>query len=438
MVRGAAKQHSGDMTTIPPEAPATGTQGQVPPEGGPRVSAADIRNVTRLRRTILADRKVAGVAGGIARHLDIDPLIVRVAFVVLTLFGGGGLLLYVALWLLLPEDGAAQAAVRLDERSLNVALIGVGVIAALMLVGGIGGASWFPWTLALLALVVLLFFTVKDGRPSAPQGPPPVPPVAPPPYSQAAYAQAAYAQTAYAPTASAQTASAPADHPTAQQPIPPAPFAYAPPPRPRDPRRRGPQLFWFTLALVTLAMGVLGMADVSGADVPGSAYPALATALIGLMLLVGAFFGRAGGLIALGLLSATVLAGVTVGEHVDARTSTIRPETAGAVSSSYSQGAGELIIDLTTVSNPSALDGRNVSVEVGAGRVEVIVPDDIDVVASGSVGAGDLKLFNSGQDGLGVELTELNDVPAEQATLHLDVQLGVGEILVRTESDTSK
>ena len=41
--------------------------------------------------------KVAGVAGGLARHLDIDPVILRVAFVVLTFFGGVGLLLYVAL-----------------------------------------------------------------------------------------------------------------------------------------------------------------------------------------------------------------------------------------------------------------------------------------------------------------------------------------------------
>ena len=40
-----------------------------------------------------------------ARHLDIDPLILRVAFVVLAFFGGAGLLLYGACWLLVPEDG---------------------------------------------------------------------------------------------------------------------------------------------------------------------------------------------------------------------------------------------------------------------------------------------------------------------------------------------
>ncbi len=55
-----------------------------------------------------SDRKVAGVAGGLARHLDIDPLILRVAFVVLVFFGGAGLILYGAGWLLVPEDGAER------------------------------------------------------------------------------------------------------------------------------------------------------------------------------------------------------------------------------------------------------------------------------------------------------------------------------------------
>ena len=74
------------------------------PPAGPRVTSAEVRDLARLRRTV-ADRKVAGVAGGIARHLDIDPLIMRVAFVVLSLFGGAGLIVYAACWILLPEDG---------------------------------------------------------------------------------------------------------------------------------------------------------------------------------------------------------------------------------------------------------------------------------------------------------------------------------------------
>src|SRR5437016_3726948 len=57
-----------------------------------------------LRRSA-HDRKIAGVCGGLARHLDVDPIIVRVLFGVLAFFGGTTILIYGLAWLLLPEDG---------------------------------------------------------------------------------------------------------------------------------------------------------------------------------------------------------------------------------------------------------------------------------------------------------------------------------------------
>ena len=59
----------------------------------------------------MTDRKVAGVAGGLGRHLNIDPTILRVLFVVLVFFGGAGFVLYGAAWLLVPEDGRDSAAI---------------------------------------------------------------------------------------------------------------------------------------------------------------------------------------------------------------------------------------------------------------------------------------------------------------------------------------
>ena len=50
------------------------------------------------------DRIVAGVAGGIAAMFGIDPLFVRIAFVALALFNGFGLVVYLALWLLVPNE----------------------------------------------------------------------------------------------------------------------------------------------------------------------------------------------------------------------------------------------------------------------------------------------------------------------------------------------
>ena len=100
------------------------------------------------------------------------------------------------------------------------------------------------------------------------------------------------------------------------RPTPRAPGAYARPRRPRNPRKRGPILFWFTLALIALAEGVLGVVDLAGADVADSAYPALALGITAVMLLVGAFWGRAGGLILLGLVAAIATAGASLGSHV--------------------------------------------------------------------------------------------------------------------------
>ena len=51
-------------------------------------------------------RMLAGVAVGLADYFDIDPTLVRVGFVVLTLLGGLAVPLYLAGWLLIPEEGA--------------------------------------------------------------------------------------------------------------------------------------------------------------------------------------------------------------------------------------------------------------------------------------------------------------------------------------------
>jgi phage shock protein C len=51
------------------------------------------------------DRMIAGVAGGLANYFDTDPTLVRILFVLLTLLGGGGLgiLVYIVLWIVMPE-----------------------------------------------------------------------------------------------------------------------------------------------------------------------------------------------------------------------------------------------------------------------------------------------------------------------------------------------
>lgn len=54
-------------------------------------------------------RMIAGVAGGIAQYLNVDPTIVRIVLAVLTVAGGAGIPVYVAGWLLMPDEGATQS-----------------------------------------------------------------------------------------------------------------------------------------------------------------------------------------------------------------------------------------------------------------------------------------------------------------------------------------
>ncbi len=67
--------------------------GQVPAYPAPR----------RLYRS-RADKMIAGVCAGIARYFDLDPVLVRVLWVLCVLFGGTGLLLYVILWIVMPLE----------------------------------------------------------------------------------------------------------------------------------------------------------------------------------------------------------------------------------------------------------------------------------------------------------------------------------------------
>lgn len=55
--------------------------------------------LTRSRR----DRKLAGVCAGIAEFLGWDPTLVRLLWIVLTMLGGSGVLLYLIFWLVMPE-----------------------------------------------------------------------------------------------------------------------------------------------------------------------------------------------------------------------------------------------------------------------------------------------------------------------------------------------
>jgi phage shock protein C len=62
------------------------------------------------------DRMIAGVAGGLAATLNIDPLLVRIVLLALAFLNGFGFMLYLALWLLVPNEDSAAVDAREQVR----------------------------------------------------------------------------------------------------------------------------------------------------------------------------------------------------------------------------------------------------------------------------------------------------------------------------------
>jgi phage shock protein C len=55
------------------------------------------------------DRKLAGVCGGLAQSFNLDATLIRVLFVVLAVLGGAGLVIYLAMWIIVPKEPQGAA-----------------------------------------------------------------------------------------------------------------------------------------------------------------------------------------------------------------------------------------------------------------------------------------------------------------------------------------
>ncbi|OFW67446.1 MAG: hypothetical protein A2Z12_03315 [Actinobacteria bacterium RBG_16_68_21] len=118
---------------------------------------------SRIRRS-RSERMVGGVAGGIAEHLGVDPVLIRLAFVALA-FAGVGILLYVIGWIVIPE--AAADAPPVDSRSPSESamtarivfgsiLVGIGCLMLIDWAFPIGRYLW-PLSLIILGIGVLAY-----------------------------------------------------------------------------------------------------------------------------------------------------------------------------------------------------------------------------------------------------------------------------------------
>jgi phage shock protein C len=118
----------------------------------------------RLLRRRLDNRVIAGVCSGLADYFAIDPILIRLAFVVITFAGGAGVLAYIILWIVMTPApvGTAAQPVATSVSGQGPFWLGAFLVAlgALFLVGNTGLFNWWNWSLfwplTLVALGVLI------------------------------------------------------------------------------------------------------------------------------------------------------------------------------------------------------------------------------------------------------------------------------------------
>jgi phage shock protein PspC (stress-responsive transcriptional regulator) len=126
--------------------------------------------VRRLERST-SDRKLVGVAGGLGRYFDLNPSFFRLGFVVLTLLGGAGLLIYLTAAFVMPDEGKEKSTaeqILADRRDRPWPLVGL-AIAGVAVVVLLSHATVWPaagagWILVLFAGLAILWASRADRR----------------------------------------------------------------------------------------------------------------------------------------------------------------------------------------------------------------------------------------------------------------------------------
>jgi phage shock protein PspC (stress-responsive transcriptional regulator) len=437
--RREAHDASMDTTMTPPPEPSPSQPSAAQP-GPPSLAPHPL---TRSH----SDRMLAGVAGGIARKYGFDPAFVRVAFVAITILSfGAGVVAYLVAWLVVPEADADEpvltAAVRHASRRPIDRRLWIG--ALLVLAGANALADQygfrFPsvshlfWPMALIGGGAALLLLRDRHEPRL--GPGSDPTVAPP-----------------APAASPDPGAP--DAPGAATPDgspPPPPSAYPPslpwpePPRPpvaRVSRRRERSMLGrFTWSALLIVAGVAWLIDLTGAvGVDARFVLAIELAIVGIALLVGAWFGRARSLIALGLvltLFAGTFAALDVPLRGDIGEQVVRPSAIGELDSRYRLAIGHLELDL----NGTALDGRahRVVLTDAIGFIEVFVPANARVEVKARSDLGSVDILGRPQVGGTHAHTDVVDDPPGTSgpRIVIDAHVGIGAVKVARSERISR
>lgn len=406
--------------------------------------------------------KVGGVAAAVGNRYGVDPVLLRVAFVVAAFYGGAGVVLYLVGWAVLPREGKAVAsrageseAGEGGQAALERAPLAVLVVLALLLVPAsysmfdFGGL--FGLTLGVAALYLLhrnhyerrLRRSEDGGNESAET--PPMASASESPWSaeQPASGSPADAErrthTWVYPGSESHASSEPGrSEPPAWDPLGTAPFAWdlpeprqpSPPVTPRSRTRR-------SVTLVTLAAALM----VAGFGLAAGLHPATVGAVVlgilGLGMIAGAFLRGGRGLIGFAIPVAllTAITGLLPAGPWEGVSSIYRkPDSIAEVANNYGASIGSIHVDLRDL--PMS-DDRQVSttMRMGLGHVEVQVPRAADVEVSCRSRVGSVQCLGEHRGGTDPRVTTTDTGPDGPGggLIRLDVTAETGRIEVTRE-----
>jgi hypothetical protein len=204
------------------------------------------------------------------------------------------------------------------------------------------------------------------------------------------------------------------------------------PKAPKPPRERS-KLGRITFFAVLFVLGMLALIDLAGVSVAISAYFAAALATIALGLILGAWIGRARGLIFLALLAALGLGVASGTEHWGGQVgnNVYRPQSLAAVADRYDFSVGNATLDLRAVNFANATQDTTIVMKVG--QVKVMLPDNVDTTASVDLENGRAQVLGHDWEGNGAAAQDVTDLGADGAgggTLHLNIQMNAGNVEV--------
>ncbi|WP_436492315.1 PspC domain-containing protein [Actinokineospora sp. HUAS TT18] len=398
---------------------------------------------TRPRRP-RRGRKIAGVAAALGDRYGIDPVIVRVAFVVATFYGGAGILFYLLGWLLLAEED--------DEVSPIEALHGRGRSSSsgpftILLGAALIPAFWWFFDSDIsgalsVAIVLGLIFLLHKNRAhlGTPGHTPTAAPVAYPTYTAEQPAQPTVVWDPINPAAHVVDP----QQPPAWDPLGAAPFAWdlpepsspEPEPLPPAPRRHKSKIGLVTTAFAFLAVGAAVVFQPYAGWLTVPHVIGVVLGILGMGLVAAAFAGGARGLF--GFVVPLALVGVAMTtmwpdgfDHNRMGDLTETPTSITEVQDSYERDIGSVTLDLTKLPESGEISTK---AKVDAGDVTVIVPENADVTVKCSVGVGDLDCLGDVRDGFDDVKIEDNYGPDGEGGLKIELEAevsGPGGVVVR-------